>query len=101
MHGPCLEHFSLINIGLSEGVPYCGCIFFLRAVWYAAVRIAVFLVLMFLFKKHSALFAFVEIVFIWVFQLSSLLMSTPRVFGRGPQLQEHVHVTCICAELDV
>ena len=47
-------------------------------VWYAAVRIAVFLVLMFLFKNPSVLFTFVEILYMWVFQLRSLLMSTPR-----------------------
>ena len=30
-HGPTLNHFSLINVGLSEGAPYYGCLFNLRA----------------------------------------------------------------------
>ena len=30
-HGPSLDHFNLINVGLSERAPYCGCVFNLRA----------------------------------------------------------------------
>ena len=80
MQGPSLDNFSLINVGLSERAPYCGCIFNLRAdqVLVCSYADCCVLVLMFLFKKPSVLFAFVEILFMWVFQLRSLLMFTPR-----------------------
>ena len=79
-HGPSLDHFNLIYVGLSEGANTVDAYstWGRIRVWYAAVRIAVFLVLMFIFKKPSVLFAFVKILFMWVFQLRSLLMSTPR-----------------------